>query len=204
MDKREHIIEVAIDLFSEKGYEGTSIRDLAAQADVNIAMINYYFGSKEKLFESILQSKAYYIKEKLDEIILNKSLSDIEKMDAVIESYVNRLLTQHKFQTIIHQELMLQQRSALYEEILIVFLKNKEAIKSIIESGINKKSFKKVDAELTIASIIGTINQVLLSNRMCKTLVTSEEHFDPYTDEKFRKRLITHLQQIIHSHLLNK
>ena len=202
MDKREHIIEAAIALFSEKGYEGTSIRDLAAHADVNIAMVNYYFGTKEKLFQSIVQSRAYFIKEKLDEIVANKQLSHIEKMDAVIENYVNRLLTHYKFHTIIHRELMLQQRTSLYEEILTIFINNKETIKAIIESGITKKVFRKVDAELTIATIIGTINQVLLSNRMCKTFVTSGEHFDPHTDVKFRKRLITHLKQVVHSHLL--
>jgi AcrR family transcriptional regulator len=46
MDKKTHIIETAIELFAEKGFEGTSIRDLATKADVNVAMINYYFGSK--------------------------------------------------------------------------------------------------------------------------------------------------------------
>jgi AcrR family transcriptional regulator len=47
-DKKEHIMHVAMELFAEKGFEGTSIRDLAQKADVNIAMVNYYFGSKEK------------------------------------------------------------------------------------------------------------------------------------------------------------
>ena len=43
-DKKEHIINAAIPLFAEKGFEGCSIRDLAARADVNVSMINYYFG----------------------------------------------------------------------------------------------------------------------------------------------------------------
>ena len=47
-DKKEHIINHAVELFAEKGFEGTSIRDLAARAEVNVAMVNYYFGSKEK------------------------------------------------------------------------------------------------------------------------------------------------------------
>ncbi len=59
-DKKTHIINHAIDLFAEKGFEGTSIRDLAARADVNVAMVNYYFGSKEKLFESIVEERACY------------------------------------------------------------------------------------------------------------------------------------------------
>ncbi|HNP53387.1 MAG TPA: TetR family transcriptional regulator [Ferruginibacter sp.] len=48
-DKRQHIIENAEILFADKGFEGTSVRDIAKQAGVNLAMISYYFGSKEKL-----------------------------------------------------------------------------------------------------------------------------------------------------------
>ncbi|MFW1406241.1 TetR/AcrR family transcriptional regulator, partial [Vibrio parahaemolyticus] len=58
IDKRDHLINEAIELFAEKGFEGTSIRDLATRAGVNIAMVNYYFGSKEKLFEAIVAKKA--------------------------------------------------------------------------------------------------------------------------------------------------
>ncbi|HNO01068.1 MAG TPA: TetR family transcriptional regulator, partial [Chitinophagaceae bacterium] len=36
-------------LFAEKGYNGTSVRDIAEKAGINLAMVSYYFGSKEKL-----------------------------------------------------------------------------------------------------------------------------------------------------------
>ena len=77
IDKKEHIMEVAVTLFSEKGYEGTSIRDLAHAADVNIAMINYYFGSKEKLFVALLETKARYMREKIDSLQNDPSLSEL-------------------------------------------------------------------------------------------------------------------------------
>ena len=51
MTKKETIIESAIKLFSTKGFEGTSVREIASDAGVNVAMINYYFESKEKLFD---------------------------------------------------------------------------------------------------------------------------------------------------------
>jgi len=203
LDKKEHIINTAIELFAERGYEGTSIRDLAAKADVNIAMINYYFGSKDKLFEALIEYKASYIKERLEEIINNTTKSDIEKIDLVIEIYVNRLLSQHSYHRIIHQELMLQQREGIHNSIIKLFSLNLQIIKNIIEDGIKKKVFKKVDPELTVSSITGTINQVMLSKSMCCILLNKERDINPYTDENFRKRLITHLKQLMRSHLLN-
>ncbi len=49
------IIEVANKLFAEKGYEATSIREIASRAEVNLASINYYFGSKQGLFEYMVE-----------------------------------------------------------------------------------------------------------------------------------------------------
>jgi AcrR family transcriptional regulator len=46
----DRLLDAAEQLFSEHGFEGTSIRDLAAAAGCNIASVNYYFGGKENLY----------------------------------------------------------------------------------------------------------------------------------------------------------
>ena len=55
---KEKIIRVATAFFAEKGYEATSVRELANEADVNVASVNYYFGSKQKLFEYLVKDFA--------------------------------------------------------------------------------------------------------------------------------------------------
>ena len=50
---RERLLDAAEELFAERGFDGTSIRDLAAAARCNIASVNYYFGGKEKLYVEI-------------------------------------------------------------------------------------------------------------------------------------------------------
>ena len=85
-DKKDHIINVAIELFAEKGFEGSSIRDLAAKADVNVAMVNYYFGSKDKLFEAMIEQKAGFMRGILDELRANNSLTEIQKIDHIIDA----------------------------------------------------------------------------------------------------------------------
>lgn len=51
---RERIFLAAVQLFAQHGFAGTGLRELAAQADVNLAMINYFFGSKKGLLKEIL------------------------------------------------------------------------------------------------------------------------------------------------------
>jgi len=50
---RDRLLDAAEELFCEHGFEGTSIRDIAAIAKCNIASVNYYFGGKEKLYEEV-------------------------------------------------------------------------------------------------------------------------------------------------------
>src|SRR5262245_49453751 len=91
MDKRSSILNVAMELFGRKGFEGTSVREIALKSNVNLAMINYYFGSKEKLFESVVEVKAGFLKEIFQKLIDDPELSDMEKIDVVIDSYINRI-----------------------------------------------------------------------------------------------------------------
>ncbi|MHC4507423.1 MAG: CerR family C-terminal domain-containing protein [Planctomycetota bacterium] len=50
---RDRLLDVAEKLFSERGFDGTSVRDLAGAAGCNVASVNYYFGGKEKLYEEV-------------------------------------------------------------------------------------------------------------------------------------------------------
>jgi AcrR family transcriptional regulator len=152
-DKREQIIDTAMQLFAERGFEGTSIRDIAEKATVNVAMVNYYFGTKEKLFEKIVEYKSSATRGLLDEIMHNKDLTHIEKIEAIIDSYIEKLFTHRMFHRLVQQELILNQRENLQSAIVNNFIPNAMIVKSIIESGIKKGDFKKVDPELTIAHL---------------------------------------------------
>lgn len=55
-DTRQRIVEAAVILFARKGFAATGLRELAREADVNLAMINYFFGSKKGLLKEILNT----------------------------------------------------------------------------------------------------------------------------------------------------
>ncbi len=50
---RDRLLDSAEELFCERGFEGASVRDIAASAKCNIASVNYYFGGKEKLYREV-------------------------------------------------------------------------------------------------------------------------------------------------------
>lgn len=59
MSSRDKLIEAAITLFSERGYEGTSVTDLVEQSQVNVSLISYHFGGKRGLLEAVLNTVAH-------------------------------------------------------------------------------------------------------------------------------------------------
>ena len=53
-DTKTRILDAAEELFTEHGFEATSLRQLTSCAAVNLAAVNYHFGSKEELFQAVL------------------------------------------------------------------------------------------------------------------------------------------------------
>ena len=67
-DAKEKLLAAATRLFAEKGFAGVSIRQLAEAAGVNSAMISYYYGGKEGLYEAVLTTQYERLLEKFEAI----------------------------------------------------------------------------------------------------------------------------------------
>lgn len=56
-DTRQRVIDAASELFAERGFHGTKVRDIAQRAKVNLASSHYHFGSKETLYLDVLHAQ---------------------------------------------------------------------------------------------------------------------------------------------------
>lgn len=83
----EKILEAASGVFTKKGFAGTRTRDIAEKAGINLALLNYYFRSKEKLFEQVMKIKVVLLFGKIFPILSNEKTSLEEKIDLASEKY---------------------------------------------------------------------------------------------------------------------
>ncbi|MDL2282628.1 TetR/AcrR family transcriptional regulator [Parabacteroides sp. OttesenSCG-928-G06] len=90
-DVKGRILEVARQLFIEKGYNGTSIRDIAAASGTNVAMINYYYHSKYNLFEYIFEESFDVVVHRVFSI-LGSDMPILEMIECWIDSYYESLM----------------------------------------------------------------------------------------------------------------
>jgi len=194
-DKKIQILEVAETLFSEKGFEGTSIRDISKHAKINIAMVSYYFGSKERLLEALILYKTSDLKLQLENL-LQENLEPVEKVNKLIEIYVNRICLNKGIYRVLHFELNAKKR----EKSMIAFTElkkgNLKSLESIINQGQEKGVFRKdIIIPLITPTIIGTFFHFHMNRSFFEELLDlkTEEMFNNY----IKTSLTKHIQQTI-------
>ncbi|NDW09668.1 TetR/AcrR family transcriptional regulator [Dysgonomonas sp. 520] len=85
----EKIKEAARKLFQKKGYEGTKSREIAEEAGINLALLNYYYRSKEKLFDIIMAESVNEMFAFMMEIADDLNTSIEEKIYLITNNYVD-------------------------------------------------------------------------------------------------------------------
>jgi AcrR family transcriptional regulator len=90
--KTEEKIKVAAaKIFEEKGFERTKNKDIAEEAGINPALLNYYFRSKEKLFDAILIDKIRSFFGVLFPILNDPNVALFDKIDILVDNYFKLL-----------------------------------------------------------------------------------------------------------------
>lgn len=88
----QKIIEAARQVFTKKGYSATRTRDIAEAAGLNLALLNYYFRSKEKLFEMVMIEKMLKFFGVLAPVLNDDSTTLEKKVEVLAEQYTELLL----------------------------------------------------------------------------------------------------------------
>lgn len=204
-EKQQSIINTAENLFSVTGFDGTSVRDIAHAAGVNVAMISYYFGSKEKLMEAVFEQKTYKMRLKVENLIQNDKMSYYQKVSVLIEDYVEKFLSQPQFHKLMLREQLDDKPGGVSGMILELKKKNYATIKKLIQEGQKAGEFKKhVDVSLMMATMVGTVSQMIISDRFYK----ETNNIDTTTGEDYnmhmKKKLTAHLKNLFKSILTNE
>ena len=199
-EKQIHILQIAETLFAENGFDGTSIRTIAKQAEINVAMVSYYFGSKEKLLEALIIYRTSDLKIQIENLTL-EDLEPVEKIDKMIELYVNRIRCNKGIYRILHFEFSSEEKEDKLKVLNEVRDKNLKSLEAIIHEGQHKGIFRKdVIIQLIPATILGTFFHFSMNKAYFKKLLDLEtdEQFENYIQTKLK----THIQQTIKALLI--
>ncbi|GAA0332969.1 transcriptional regulator RefZ [Bacillus carboniphilus] len=194
--KKNEIFNSALYMFHTKGYTGTSLRDIASKANVNVAHIAYYFENKQGLLE---HSFSVFFEEYLAE--MEKAISELERNDprGVMRDLVDRLM---KFQCqnitltrFVWRELSID--SQVVREIISTYLmKERYFFKSLLEAGFREKAYEKRPVSYTIIQLKGMLMMPFLHAQSLSEVWQVYPH-EPYFLNKYSKEIMSWLEHYL-------
>ena len=201
-EKQIRILQVAEKLFAEKGFDGTSIRSISKEAKINIAMVSYYFGSKEKMLESLIIFRISDLKMQLENLY-REVISPLEKIHKLVELYITRINKNKCIYQILHFELTSKKRKLDIKSFTEMKKNNVVYLEKIIKEGQEQGLFKKdINVLLIPPTILGTFFHFQMNRLFYEEVLNlkGEEAFEHY----IKTELTKHIQQTIKSLLLHE
>ncbi|WP_162127705.1 TetR/AcrR family transcriptional regulator [Flavobacterium phycosphaerae] len=194
-EKQIEILQVAEQLFAEEGFDGTSVRDIAKKANVNIAMISYYFGSKEKMLEALVLNRISDMRLQL-ESLYNENIPPFAKVDKMVELYISRINKNKCIYQILHFEFSTKKRELNFDGFTEMKKNNLETFKNIIKEGQDSGEFQKdINVDLLPPIIMGTYFQFHMNKPLYLKILNlnTEEAYNHY----IATTLTQHIQKTI-------
>lgn len=176
---KDEIAEAAIFLFNTNGFNGTTIRDIAKKAKVNIANISYYFQNKNGLLEYCF---TIYFERYIAEI--ERGYSELEKgSKSCMKNIIKNLLTFHCENTqltrFVLREISLD--SQMVREIMSTYLvKERYYLTRILDYGAEKQEYKGVNSSYFIIQLKSMLSMPFINSHYISEVLhmfPHETHF---------------------------
>lgn len=164
----QKIIMAADKLFTQKGYAATRTRDIAEGAGTNLALLNYYFGSKEKLFKKVVQEKMKILLGAIGPVLSDENISIDNKIRIITENYTNLLLENEELPIFILNELTVNKD--LFAEITQI---NRQNALPVLE-----KQLKELGANISATDLILNTLSMVMFPFVAKPLITTSKLVD--------------------------
>lgn len=156
MDRNEEIIKIATELFSEKGYDNTSTRELAKASELSVAGLYYFFQNKEEILFTILNTSLSKYLESLRSTI-EADVNPKTNIEKIIECVVRHILENKKEITLLVKE----SKRLSPEQLVIIRSKEREVFDLIRNEMIrlnDKGCLKDFNLSFLTFAIIGIVN----------------------------------------------
>jgi AcrR family transcriptional regulator len=183
LSTEEKILHSASKVFTEKGFAGTRTRDIAEEAGINLALLNYYFRSKEKLFEQVMKAKIVLLFGQILPIITNEKTTLEEKINLATAKYIDILSKNPNLPIFVISEI--QKKNSELTSII--------PIKRVLRNSVMMKQIREKRPDMNplhfLVSFLGmTIFPFVAKPVLNAFEIIEEEEFKQFIEE--RKKLI--------------
>jgi len=192
---KQRLLRAALDLFTERGYAATSVREIVDAAGVTKPVLYYYFKNKEDIYLELFREPFVYFSKVLEDAYNEKgSVREriVRLFDLIFELFVSRLKEARLMYSIYYGP----PQGAPFFDFDSFHLKMREVIGLIVRKGIEKGELRAVDADIATWLLNGSLNFVM-EEQLCHRspmvdrsglLRILDLAFEGLTDKKRKKR----------------
>jgi AcrR family transcriptional regulator len=197
ISKEENILFAAEKLFAEHGFQGTSTREISKAANVNISMISYYFGSKEKLYEKLVEYRMTESQFFSKDILERTDINEWEKIEKIVDQFSGRVRHHKCFYRIMQREQLHTENPQIVEFLKQTKISFISMYSKILESGLEKGIFtKNPPIYLLHSTVSGTLFYASNAKEMYKEFLNNTEDEEVF-EEKYYTELNKHIKYIL-------
>ena len=155
--QQNEILEKARDLFWEKGYEGTSLKDIANACGFENTNVYYYYKNKEDILFETLRIELDTLVDDTKQLEGNIEKSPVAKLQAFIYTEVKKHLGEHRLQGMLTDSELSHLNPVHKRKIIELRNKHDEILSQIISDGVTQGYFREIDVKLTVYTISSAI-----------------------------------------------
>ncbi len=160
--QKEEILEIARKLFWEKGYEGTSLKDIATSCGFEASNIYYYYKNKEEILYEMLRVELDRLVSETLPLKDNTTMNPVERLKQFIDTEVKVHLGEHRLQGMLIDSELKNLNKAHLKKVVELRHQHDDILEKIINDGINQGYFRDIDVKLAVY----TISSALIRSRM--------------------------------------
>ena len=162
---KRKIFEIAMKLFSEKGYEATSIEEITATVGVAKGTLYYHFSSKEEIFNFLVEEGMKLLKNSI-EIKTSKCSNTKDKLKAIMLIQIKGIVKYESVLSIIFSQIYGNEtRNQLCQDKVKEYI---TVIEKIIDEGIEKKELKKCNSQFLAYTIFSLTSSLMMYKKQTK------------------------------------
>lgn len=200
-EKQIHILDVAEKLIAKKGFEGTSIRDISSEANINVAMISYYFGSKEKMMSYLYRYRVQKTRESFAEFaeIIKDGKPEMQ-MKELVKYVVNQLFRFNYFHGFVTQEL--RHTEHLKDDLLEFYTTFTSKLDDVIKKGVTSGVFTNAPKPEDVLTVILGSSLFVIRNKNFYELYVSgkDENYLQDAEKKVLANLLVTVFSLLGYH----
>ncbi|MBO8170595.1 MAG: forespore capture DNA-binding protein RefZ [Bacillaceae bacterium] len=187
----QKIFRAAVKLFDINGYHGTTLREIAREAGVNVALISYYFKNKKGLLEYLMIRYFEPLFEQMEQESRNTDLPVEEQLTRMLLILIRYQSRHTQITRIIQRELSVE--SILAREIMSVYLtRQKHFFVSVLERSVEAGHLRNLDIELTVMTLLSIVHYPYLNAQWVREVF----YLEPMSDQ-FAAQFSTYLKEMV-------